>query len=187
MELSGFLSAASRRVFVAAGLAACLSASVGLAAQDPAPQTAAPAQQPAQQEDGFKFDTPGRVLFVWQIRPAEVRNFTLAWQTIKAELRKMGDPSLTALADSINILQVGLPPGGPTAILLFDLNPVSTTHTYNPVTLLFETLKATEDKPGVGLSYEQATEIFEQIKNAYVEATPWPLTVPLFGSGPVPG
>jgi hypothetical protein len=177
MELSGFLSAASRRVFVAVGLAACLGASVGLAAQDPVQQTAPPAQQqPPAQEDGFKFNTPGRVLFVWQVRPAEVRNFTLAWQTIKTELRKMGDPSLTSLADSINILQVELPPGGPAAILLFDLNPVSTTHTYNPVTLLFETLKATEDKPGVGLSYEQATEIFEQIKNAYVEATPWPLT-----------
>lgn len=173
MELSGVLSAASRRVIGAVGVAAFLSASVALAAREsPAPVM----QDQAAQADAFKFNTPGRVFILWEIKPDQVSNFTLAWRTIKDELRKMGDPSLTQLADSINILQVSTPAGAQSAVFLFDLNPVSTTHTYNPVTLLYETLKEDAAKPGVGLTYERSTEIFELIKGAYTSITPWPVT-----------
>jgi hypothetical protein len=179
MKVSGTVSAASRRVITAVALAAVLGGSVAVAAQDPGQQTAAPAQQQAPpEEDQFKFERPGRVIILWQVKTAQASNFVLAWQTIKAELEKMGDPALTQLADGINVLRVELPPTAPNQIFLFDIASVSTTHSYNPVALLYETLKESEEKPGVGLDYDRATELFEHIKGSLVDQgiSFWPVT-----------
>lgn len=170
MELSGVLSAASRRVIGAVGLAAILAASAGLAAQEPAQQ-----QPAAAQEDPLKFAQAEHRIIVWLIKPDQASNFSLAWQTIKAELKKMGDPGLTAFADSIKILRVDSAPGEEVTFL-FDLNPASTSYSYNPVTLLYTTLAENADKPGVGLTYDRATEIYGQIKDAYTNIVPWRVT-----------
>lgn len=175
MDLSGSVSAASRRMVVAVGLVALLGASLNVSvlaqeapAQDPAPQAAAPAQA-----DPLKFSRSGHVIILYQIKLASVADFELAWRTIKGELVKMGDPALAAFAQSIKILRVETPPGVGPAIFLFDLGSVSNTYSYNPVTLLYDTLKADEAKPGIGLSYDQATEIYDKIKDAYEAITPW--------------
>ena len=172
MNVSGTLSAASRRVVVALGLAVFLSLSSGTWAQGPA------AEEPVEQEaqaDPLKFSRGGRMFIVYQIKAGMDQDFVLAWQTIKDHLMKMGDSALSQFAQGINILKVDTPAGGD-AIYIFDLNPASTTYSYNPVTLLYETLAENPEKPGVGLSYDQATEIYDKIKDSYNSITPWPLT-----------
>ena len=176
MKLSGTVSATSWRVLVAVAIAAFLGVSVGASAR-PQAATPGPGTEPAaqSQDDPLKFSRAGRMLIVYQLKPGVESDFALAWRTIKDHLGRMGDPALSSFAQSLNIHRIETPAGGP-AIFIFDLDPVSTVYSYNPVTLLYETLKEDEANPGLGLSYDQATEIYDKIKDAYTSITPWPLT-----------
>jgi hypothetical protein len=181
MNVSGTLSAASRRMLVASGVAVFLSVSVGASSRMAGPEapkapTGALKALQQQEEDQLKFTRSGRMMILWQIAPGRDQDFLLAWRTIKDNLTKMGDPAKTAFANGINILRVETPPGGE-AIFLFDLDPVSTAFSYNPVTLLFETLKQDEANPDVGLTYDQANEIYQKISDIFVRITPWPVSV----------
>lgn len=152
-------------------LAIALGVSVAASVASGPPQTTTPAPAAAQQkEDPLKFDRAGRMLLVYQVPAAEAQDFALTWRTIKDELTKLNDPGLTAFSASLDIQRVQGEPGAD-AVFVFDLDPVSTTYSYHPVTLLFETLKENPETPGVGLTYDQATALFEKVKNA--NATTW--------------
>jgi hypothetical protein len=173
MDLSGILSATSRRLFVALGLATFLSVSAGASALNL--EEAAPPPASQDQADPLKFTRGGRMIILWQIKPGKEQDFLLVWRTIKDHLSKMGDPGLAQFGQTLNLLKVEGPPGG-ASTYLFDLESVSTTYSYNPVTLLYETLKEDPEKPGVGLSYDQATEVYDKFKDVYDQIIPWPLT-----------
>jgi hypothetical protein len=171
MKLLGTPSTVHGRALAALGLAACLGAWAGAyvtAAGAPTPDAAPAAFQ--QSEDQLKFTRSGRMLLVYQMAAANANGFALTWRTIKDELTKMNDPALTSFARSLDIQRVETEPNAD-AIFVFHLNPVSTTYSYHPVTLLFETLKENPDTPGVGLSYDQAMELFTQIEKA--QAVSW--------------
>lgn len=181
MDVSGTVSAASRRMVVALGLAVFLSVSVGASSrtaesETPKAPTGALKALQDQEQDDLKFTRSGRMMILWQIKAGRDQDFLLAWRTIKDSLVKMGNPAMASFANGISILKVETPPGGE-AIFLFDLDPVSTAYSYNPVTLLFETLKEDEANPGVGLTYDQANEVYEKISDIFVRITPWPVSV----------
>jgi hypothetical protein len=160
-------------MFVAAGLMSILAAPVvtKARAQDPVQQPPQQAAAPAQ-EDPLKFNRDGRVLILWEILPGREMDFELSWRTIKEHLKTTGNAELSQFADGIRILKHETVPG----LYMFDLNPPSKTYSYNPVTLLYETLKEDPAKPGIGLTYDQATEIYDKIKDCYKSINPWPLT-----------
>ena len=162
------------RAFVGLVLAVGLGASSAASVAPASPWI--PAGEPVvrqQETDPLKFDRPGRMLLVYQVPAAEANDFALTWRTIKEHLAKMNAPGLAAFSKSLDIQRVETEPGAD-AVFVFDLDPVSTTYSYHPVTLLFETLKESSDAPGVGLTYDQATELFAKVKNA--NAATWWLT-----------
>jgi hypothetical protein len=162
MRSLSYSSARIWRAVVGLGLVACLGASAG-ASVGPRP--------PQQNDDPLKFTRSGRMLLVYQVTAADAQNFSLTWRTIKDLLAKKGDPALAAFAKSLDIQRVETEPGAD-AVFVFHLNPVSTTYSYHPVTLLFKTLAEDPAAPGVGLTYDQATELYDKIKGA-TAATWW--------------
>jgi len=146
--------------------------------QDPAP---AQQQQPAQ--DPLKFAHDGSLLLMWQIKPDRVADFESAWSSIRAALSKNASADLQAFAQSFTVSRVMTGATGP-AIYVFQCNPASKTYSYNPVALLFETLKAPAPDPAVvgappavpgTFTYEEATAIYKKLEGAYDNITPWPL------------
>jgi hypothetical protein len=199
MELSVSLSAVRRRAVLAAGLAGLLCAASGvrasqplvdvsslgeieLAAQDPAPQ-----QPAAQQADPLKFTHDGNMLLIWQIKPDRAADFELGWKTIKEALAANANPDIKAFGDSFTVSKVNLPAGAPTVMYVFQLMPVSKTYSYNPVTLLFTTLKAPAGDPAATtppppppgtFTDAQAREVFDKINGSWIDPngiSPWPL------------
>jgi len=170
MMVRATASRSSWRAAVGLGLAACIGAAT-VAAVAPAPTPTPALDRVARQAaDPLKFTRSGRMLLVYQVAPDKAEDFVLTWRTIKDLLAKTNDPGLTAFSRSLRIDRVETVPGAD-AVFLFDLDPVSTTYSYHPVTLLFETLAEKPDQPGVGLTYAQATELYEKVKEA--NASTW--------------
>jgi hypothetical protein len=180
MTWSGSLSAWSRRISVAVGVAALACASSSVKAQDPAPQAPAQAQQ-----DGLKFNHDGEMLIVWQIKPERAADFQSGWTTIKTLLAASQKPDVKAFGDALHISRVVTGTGGP-AIFVFQLSPASKTFSYNPVPILFEMLKPPPPDPAAApdapnppgtVSDTEAREIFDKINDSWVEngIVPWPL------------
>jgi hypothetical protein len=170
-----------------------LAGSSAQALQTPPPtqqgqQQPPPAGQPAQpqQADPLKFTHSGDLILLWQIKPDRTADFESAWQEIRGALAKNPNPDLQAFGKSFTVQKVNTPQGGP-SIYVFVTQPVSTTYSYNPVTLLFETLKAPAPDPNAAagtpppapppgtFNYEQAQAIFKKLEGAYEAITPWPL------------
>ena len=177
----------SRRAGTILGAVAILLAGVSAGAiQNPPPTPQA--QQPAQpqQADPLKFTHTGDLILLWQIKPDRTADFESAWSSIRGALAKNPNADLQAFAKSFTISKVNTPQGGP-SIYVFVCQPVSTTVSYNPVTLLFETLKAPAPDPNAAagtppppappgtFTYEEAQAIFKKLEGAYEAITPWPL------------
>jgi hypothetical protein len=190
MELSVSLSALRRRAVLAAGLAGLLCAASGVRASQPMVvdfSGIGVVDGQAAQADPLKFTHEGNMLLVWQIKPDRVADFEQGWKTIKQALKDNANPDIKAFGDSFTISKVNVPAGGPN-MYVFQLMPVSNKYSYNPVALLFDTLKAPAADPAAGAAAtppagtftdEQAREIFNKINNSWVDAngiSPWPLT-----------
>jgi hypothetical protein len=144
------------------------------------------APQPAQ-ADPLKFTHTGDMILLWQIKPDRTADFESAWSSIRGALTKNENADIQAFAKSFSISKVQTPAGGP-SIYVFIAQPVSTTYSYNPVTLLFETLKAPGPDPKAAagtpppaqppgtFTYEEAQAIFKKLEGAYENITPWPLS-----------
>ncbi|MEZ5317629.1 MAG: hypothetical protein R2752_09540 [Vicinamibacterales bacterium] len=181
MKLSSSLSALRRQAVLAVGLAALVCAASGVKAQDAA---AGQDPAPAQQQDPLKFSHNGEVMILWAIKPERTADFESVWTTIKGALAQNADANLRALGQSIKISKVDLPAGGPGVLYVFLLSPASTQYSYNPVTLLFETLKAPDadpaattpaPKPAGTFTYDEAQEVFKKFDGSYNQINPWPL------------
>jgi hypothetical protein len=173
-----------RQAGVVLGVAALLAAGVSARVlQDPPP--AGQAQAPAQ-KDQLKFSHSGDMILLWQIKPDRTADFESAWSEIRGALAKNPNADLQAFAKSFAVHKVQTPPGGP-SIYVFIMQPASSSYSYNPVTLLFETLKAPTADPNAAagtpppaqppgtFTYEQAQVIFKKLEGAYEAITPWPL------------
>jgi len=152
-----------------------------LSQQDPA---AVPQQQTPPQ-DPLKFTHDGPLLIMWQIKADRVADFESAWSSIRGALAKNANPDLQAFAQSFTVSRVMTGPTGP-VIYVFQCNPASKTFSYNPVALLYETLKAPAPDPAAAagtpppsvpgtFNYEEATAVYKKLEGAYENITPWPL------------
>ncbi|MGE5835773.1 MAG: hypothetical protein ACM4AI_14920 [Acidobacteriota bacterium] len=174
MTLSGTRPAASWRAFGAVGLAALLCVVSGVNAQTPPPPPAQnpPAQQPpaAAQDDPLKLKGDQPVLIVNQIDGAKAADFEAAWAAIREKLLKSDKPEVKALGESLGKLyKVNLPAdqSGGLAIYVFQVDQPSSTLSYHPVKVLYET--------GI-FERADADQIFAKLKDGYKNIQAWPLT-----------
>jgi len=165
------LSSMRTGVLVTAGVVLCLLAgsrsAFGQAAQQPAPAA-----------DPFKLTATGPVLFLNYIKADKAADFEDGWAQIRALLAKSDNAEYKALCEHLSKLtKVDLPPidagGGKAVIYIFQMDAPSTTLTYNPRTILWDYLKAGD--PSSPLKYDDATAIFNKIKDDYVQIATWPL------------
>ena len=166
--------------------AAMLAATAGVAvAQEPPPTQQQQQQQPPPPEqqqqpeapDQLLFKTTSPIILINQINQAKAADFESAWADIRAAFAKVTDPQLQAFAQTLNSLyKVDLPPaptqqGGQAVVYIFEIETPSTTVSYNPVKILFETL---HKQAGV-LTYDEAMAIHKKLDGAYASINPWPL------------
>ena len=165
------LSSMRTGVLVTAGVVLCLLAgsrsAFGQAAQQPAPAA-----------DPFKLTATGPVLFLNYSKADKAADFEDGWAQIRALLAKSDNAEYKALGEHLSKLtKVDLPPidagGGKAVIYIFQMDAPSTTLTYNPRTILWDYLKAGAE--GGTLKYDDATAIFNKIKDDYVQIATWPL------------
>ena len=181
MTLSGTRPAASWRAFGAVGLAALLCVVSGVNAQTPPqnpPAQNPPAQQPpaqdkpaaAQPDDPLKLKGDQPVLIVNQIAGDKAADFEAAWAAIREKLLKSDKPDVKALGESLGkMYKVNLPPdqSGGLVIYVFQVDQPSSTLSYHPVKVLYET--------GI-FERADADQIFAKLKDGYKNIQAWPLT-----------
>jgi hypothetical protein len=184
MTLSGTRPAAGWRAFGAVGLAALLCVVSGVNAQTPPPPPAQnppaqnpPAQQPpaqqqpaAGQDDPLKLKGDQPVLIVNQIAGDKAADFEAAWAAIREKLLKSDKPEVKALGESLSKLyKVNLPAAesGGLAIYVFQVDQPSSTLSYHPVKVLYET--------GI-FERADADLIFAKLKDGYKNIQAWPLS-----------
>jgi hypothetical protein len=180
MTLSGSRPAAGWAV-VAIGLAALFATEVRAQQTPPPPPTQTPpaqtppAQPPPQtakpeEADPLKLKGDVPVLIVNQIDAAKTAEFEAAWAAIREKLSKSQKPELKAFADSLGkMYKVTLPDAqaSPVAIYVFLVDQPSTTQSYHPVKVLYESGE---------FERADADMIFGKLKDAYKNINAWPLT-----------
>jgi hypothetical protein len=179
MNLSGSRPAAGWAL-VAMVLAALFATEVRAQTPPPPPPTQTPpaqnppAQQPPAQakpeDDPLKLKGDLPVLIVNQIAGDKTAEFEAAWAAIKEKLLKSQKPELKAFADSLNrMYKVTLPPdpANPIAIYVFLVEQPSSTQSYHPVKVLYESGE---------FERADADMIFAKLKDAYKNINAWPLT-----------
>jgi hypothetical protein len=182
--------ASNRRTWTGLLAAAMLMATAGTGfAQEPPPPPPPPPppQQapapPPEAPDQLLFKTSSPLILINQINQAKTADFESAWADIRAAFAKVTDPELQAFAQTLsNLYKVDLPPaptqqGGQAVVYIFEIETPSTTISYNPVKILFETLH----KKAEVLTYEEAMAIHKKFDGAYASINPWPLVK--IGSG----
>ena len=167
MNVSDFLSASTRRMMIAVGVAAVLCAGSSLGAyptlgQDPA----APKQEPP---DALKLS--GDFVLIWNtVKADKAADFESAWASIRAGLAKSDKADLKQLGESIKIYKIDAPPAdtpaGKTVTYMFHLDPPIKTQSYDPTKILF-----------VSNAFEraEAEAIYAKLKDCYVAINPMPL------------
>ena len=165
MNVSEFLSAHSRRLLLAVGLAALVCSGSTVWAQDPA---AAPKQEPP---DLLKL-TNDYVLIMNQVKADKATDFEASWDKIRAGLAKSTKDDLKQLGESIKIFKIDVPPadlpgGGKAVTYIFQLFPPVKTQSYQPTQILFSS--GAFERP-------EAQAIFDQLKDCYISINPIPLT-----------
>lgn len=147
------------------------------ASRDAMAQDAPAAAQQA--PDPLKFTTDKPMILGWQVRADKTVAFEEFWSGLKALILKSENAELKAFAETLNKLyKVDLPPmdiqGNQTVIYLFQLDSPSTTHSYNPVMILYTYLGAGVE--GSKVTRAEADALYEKFKASYLAVNPlWPL------------
>lgn len=158
MKRSGFFVSVSLRAVAVAGLALVISM---------APRPAAAQEQAP---DPLKFSATTSVLLINQIKAESAKGFEEAWATMRAAFAKVEKAEIKAFGETLNKLyKVDMPPSA-TVIYIFQLDAPSTTISYNPVKILYETIQANG-----GMTREEADAVYAKLKDAYQSINPWPL------------
>jgi hypothetical protein len=136
MKVADRGSALSRRIVVVLGMVAVLAAARVSSAQD-AP--AAGAAQP----DQFMFKAEVG-LIQWQVKADKAADFDSAWSAIRTKLQSAPKPELKAVGDSLKMFKSEMPPQnvagvGNIVTYYFIVDPASTTQSYDPSKLLYDT------------------------------------------------
>jgi hypothetical protein len=160
-------------------VAAMIALGAGAAyAQEPPPPPTPPQQQQAAPEppDLLLLKSASPIILINQIKVERTADFESAWTEIRAAFAKAADPNIKAFGDTLaKIYKVDLPPmdtqSGKAQIYIFQIDAPSTTISYNPSKILFETLHKTA---GV-LTYEEAMALYKKLDGVYASINPWPL------------
>lgn len=153
MEVFGSALASSRRVLVAVGVAAMLSAAVEVHARGAA------AQAPAEQQDPFKFSSPAAVI-IWMVKPEGTADFESVWTAIRAKAAASQKPAVKAVADTLKVYKVDGPAGPQGVTYFLYADPTSATTSYSPTVLLYDPELFTR---------EEADALFAKLKNSASE------------------
>ena len=157
MKRSGFLASVSLRAVAVAGLVMLFSM---------APRPAAAQDQP----DPLKFSATTPVLLINQIKAEKAADFEAAWAAMRAAFAKVEKADIKAFGETLGkMYKVDMPPSA-AVIYIFHLETPSTTISYNPVKILYETIQANG-----GMTREEADAIYAKLKDAYQSINPWPL------------
>ncbi len=137
MKVADRGSALSRHIVLVLGMLAVLATARVSLAQD------AGAQGAAAQADQFLFKSEVG-LIQWQVKAEKVADFDASWVAIRTKLQSAPKPELKAIADNLKMFKSEIPPidapGGLKIVnYYFIVDPVSSTQSYDPSKLLFET------------------------------------------------
>jgi hypothetical protein len=167
-----------------AAVAVAATAGVGYA-QEPPPtqqqqqqqqQPPPPAQQQAEQPDLLHLKSSSPIILINQVKVERMADFEAGWTELRAAFAKVTAPEIKAFGETLSKLyKVDLPvmdtPGGKAQIYIFEIESPSTTISYNPSKILFETLH----KAGGALTYDEAMAIYKKLDGVYISINPWPL------------
>jgi hypothetical protein len=131
--------------------------------------------QDAPPQDVLKFSTNAPAIIVSQIKAEMTAQFEEGWAAIRGLCAKSDDAGVRAFGESLgNLYRVDQPPfqtpNGMAVIYIFNLTSPSTTYSYNPTEILYNTLKAGQE--GSAVTREEADAIFEKLKGAYLVINP---------------
>src|SRR5262245_15689239 len=184
MERGRVLAASSRRALMGVGFAAIVAVASGPGVTAQATQTQPPAQQPAapakpqEQVDQLKFNLDTPILLMNQVAPDKAADFESAWASIRAGLAKLSDkPDIKAFSDTLQKLYKvdlgGQAPGEAPKVVLYimQLDTTSTTHSYNLVKIIYDTLMA-----ATVITREEADAIYKKLQSSVQNIQFWPLT-----------
>jgi hypothetical protein len=152
-----------------------------MAVAHPAVAQETPAAPPPQQEDILKFSSgssPALILF--QITAEKAADFESAWTMLKEAFAKVTDADAKAFGDTLaKLYKLDQPPietpGGKAVIYVLQLDSPSTTHSYNPVKIIYETLWK-NGAEGAPLKREEADAIYKKIEGkVFQNISPWKL------------
>jgi hypothetical protein len=165
------------RLSVVAVKRAVIGMSLALAA------IATPRVAMAQAPDPLKFSSSQPVIIGWVIKADKTADFEAAWAGIKALLAKSDKDELKAFGQTIELFRIeGDPfdhptPNGPIKVVMYAFNMAapSTTHSYNPLTILYDYLAA--GKEGSTVTRAEADDLYTaKIGGSYVTIQPlWKL------------
>lgn len=165
-----FSSLTGKRALIAAGLVALVvfAAPRGVMAQDAA----------AAQPDPLKFTSNSPILLLNYVKADKMAEFEQAWTTIRALIAKSDNADLKALGVSLGKLsrvdQAPVPVNGTQAVLyIFQIDAPSTMFSYNPRSILYESLKAGQE--GSPVTRAEADPPYNALGAAYVSIIPWKL------------
>lgn len=151
-----------------------------LAVARPALAQETPPAAPAQ-EDILKFSSSAApALILFQITAEKTADFESAWGMLKEAFAKVTDADAKAFGDTLNKLyKLDQPPidtpGGKAVIYVLQLDSPSTTHSYNPVKIIYETLWK-NGAEGAPLKREEADAIYKKIEGkVFQNISPWKL------------
>jgi hypothetical protein len=180
------MSASSRRAVVMLGIAAVCAVSEARAQQAPpagAPPAGAPAQgapapapaqQPAQPEDGLKFNADA-ALIIWSVKPEGAAGFEKAMGVLRTRLVASDNPELKAVGDSLRVYkQAAAAEAGKPVTYFSHVYPASKTVSYNPSFLMFSAKKAD------GMPFferAEADELYKLLIDAVAGVNALPLVV----------
>jgi len=161
MTVSEILSASSRRVIMALGVAAMLCATSGVRAQD--------AAKPADKPDQLKFDYDGPMVLIYQIKPDRAADFEALWIGLRAGLAKSDDADLKAFGETLYPYKVE-----GASVYVFRLDSPSKKFTYDPIKMIYEHVNY--DKPEKGLfTRAEADALYNKFNGAQEGIAAWKL------------
>lgn len=163
MELSGSLSAWSRRVVAVAGLAAVVTAGSVVAASFDARSTSEPVTlslHGQEQPDLMVFQSDVQLVYFF-IVPTHTQDFEFTMSKVKEVLMKSEKPERQQQAKGMRLFKVGTPGGDGNITYILMLDPVVKGVTYD----IFKIL-------GEGMPYDDVKQLYDKLAPGYKGASP---------------
>lgn len=137
------------------------------------------APKPAAQEDILKFSTAAPTLILFQIHADKAADFEAGWASIRSSFAKVTDATDKAFGETLGkMYKLDQPPmetpAGKAVIYVLQVEAPSTTHSYNPGSIVYTVLWK-NGAEGAPLKREEADEIFNKLKPVFQSITPWKL------------